>query len=99
MPDHFYVYPAYLEKGIARADGRRVPAAASLEDLTAEEIAQAAKRLGCSAEVEPAKQYPRRFFTYAGRVKVGKKAGTTKAEFLRAVAREIQRQRTQAGRK
>ena len=99
MPDHFYVYPAYLEKGIARADGRRVPAESGLADLTAEEIAAAVKRLGLSAEVEPGKQYPRRFFTYAGRVKVGKRPGTTKAEFLRAIAREIHRQRVQAARK
>lgn len=98
MPDYFYVYPAYLEKGISRADGRRVPSASGLADLTAEEIADAAKRLGCTAEVEGQKQYPRRFFTYAGRVKVTKHGGTTKAEFLRSLVAEIQRQRARAPR-
>jgi len=97
MPDHFYVYPAYLEK-VPRAGGRRVPAADGLGDVTAEEIVEATKRLGLKAELEKDKQYPRRAFTYAGRVKVTKKAGTTKATFLRALAGELRRRRAQGGR-
>jgi signal recognition particle subunit SEC65 len=97
MPDHFYVYPAYFEK-TSRASGRRVPATDGLPDVSAQEVAEAAKRLGLKAEVEAGKQYPRRFFTYAGRVKVTKKAGTTKAAFLHALARELKRHRTQAAR-
>jgi signal recognition particle subunit SEC65 len=97
MPDHFYVYPAYVEK-VSRAAGRRVPATDGLGDVTSEEIVEAAKRLGAKAVLEADKQYPRRFFTYAGRVKVTKKAGTSKAAFLRALARELKRHRTQAGR-
>ncbi len=96
MPDHFYVYPAYLEK-LPRAGGRRVPEAAGLVEITAEEIVEAAKRLGAKVELESTKQYPRRDFTYAGRVKVAKKAGTTKTKFLRALAAEVRRKRAQAG--
>lgn len=99
MPDHFYVYPAYLDRAISRAEGRRVPAADGLPDVTVEEIVQAAKRLGWKAEAEAAKQYPRRFFSYAGRAKLAKRAGTPKAAALRALAGEIRRLRTQAGRK
>jgi len=94
MPEHFYVYPAYVEK-VSRAAGRRVPAPDGLADVTAEEIVEAAKRLGAKAELEADKQYPRRFFTYGGRVKVSKRAGTTKAAFLRALAQELRRHRTQ----
>jgi signal recognition particle subunit SEC65 len=94
MPDYFYVYPAYLEK-LPRAAGRRVAATDALADVTADEIVEASKRLGRKAEAEPAKQYPRRFFTYAGRVKVAKKAGTTKTEFLHALARELRKRRAQ----
>ena len=97
MPDHFYVYPAYLEK-VPRASGRRVPSADALGDVRAEEIVEAAKRLGLKAEVESDKQYPRRFFAYGGRVKVSKKAGTTKAAFLRALAHELKNHRAQGGR-
>ncbi len=94
MPDHFFVYPAYLGRGLSRKGGRRVPEAQSVADLTTEEIAAAAKRLGFRAEVEADKQYPRRFFDYTGRVKVMKKGSTTKARFLRELAAEVHKQRT-----
>ena len=68
MPDHFYVYPAYLTRTIARSDGRRVAASDALPDVTADEIVAAAKHLGYKAEGESGKQYPRQFFAYAGRV-------------------------------
>jgi len=97
MPEHFYVYPAYLEK-VPRAAGRRVPAPDALVDVSVEEIIEAARRLGVKAEAEPAKQYPRRFFTYAGRVKLTKKAGTAKTKLLRALAAEIHRRRAQGPR-
>ena len=99
MPDHFYVYPAYLQKGLPRAVGRRVPDAESLVDPTAEEIVQAAKRLGYRAEVEADKDYPPRAHTFAGRVKVTKRAGTTKAKFLRVVSSEVRKLRAAAGKK
>ena len=99
MPDHFFVYPQYLEKGLSRAKGRRIPSAEGLVDPTAEEIAQAAKKLGTKAEVEEKKHYPRQFFEYSGRVKVAKRERMKKAPFLRALAAEVHRQRAQAGRK
>jgi signal recognition particle subunit SRP19 len=99
MPDHFYVYPAYVDRGLSRTEGRRVPAPQAVSDVTAEELLQAAKRLGWRASVEPEKQYSRRFFSYAGRVKVEKKAGTTKERFLRLVAEEIRRARGPGGKK
>jgi signal recognition particle subunit SEC65 len=97
MPDHFYVYPAYLGHGLSRSDGRRVPESESLVEVSAEEIAQAAKRLGYRAEVEADKQYPREVSTYAGRVKVAKRAGLTKARFLRQVTGELRKLRAAAG--
>ncbi len=96
MPDYFYVYPAYLSEGAARREGRRVPAASSVKEITAEEIAQAATRLGFTAEVQAEKNYPRQFFTYAGRVKVTKKGSVPKTEFLRRVAAEIRKTRPKA---
>jgi signal recognition particle subunit SEC65 len=93
MPDHFYVYPAYLSKDLPRALGRRVPIGGALAEVTAEEIVQAARALGFKAEVEADKQYPRQFHTYAGRVKVVKKSGVSKSRFLAQVAQEIRRQR------
>jgi signal recognition particle subunit SEC65 len=97
MPDHFYVYPAYLGRGLSRAEGRRVPEPETLAEVTAEEIAQAAKRLGYRAEVEAGKQYPRDVLTAAGRVKVTKRGGVTKARFLRLVTGELRKTRGTGG--
>jgi len=99
MPDHFYVYPAYLGRGASRSDGRRVPAALALPDLTGEEILAAVQGLGYKAEVEPSKQYPRAAHQYAGRVKVTKRGKETKAAFLRTLATELQRRRGAGGKK
>ena len=89
MADHFYVYPAYLARGLSRADGRRVPEPSTMKEVTVEAIAQAAKRLGYRVEVEAEKQYPRIAPSYAGRVKVAKKGGVSKSQFLRLVAAEL----------
>ncbi|HTT73056.1 MAG TPA: signal recognition particle subunit SRP19/SEC65 family protein [Thermoplasmata archaeon] len=99
MPDYFYVYPAYLAKGLTREEGRRLPESATLTDVTAEEIAAAAKRLGAKAEVEADKHYPRQAHRFGGRVKVTKRSGSTKTAFLRAVAAELGRQRAVAGKR
>jgi signal recognition particle subunit SEC65 len=96
MPDHFYVYPTYLDKGGSRSDGRRIPASGANADVTVDEIVAAARALGFTATAEPDKQYSRSVSTYSGRVKVAKKAGTTKTAFLHQVAREIERRRPAA---
>ncbi|MGI0128966.1 MAG: signal recognition particle subunit SRP19/SEC65 family protein [Thermoplasmata archaeon] len=99
MPDHFYVYPAYLGRGLTRKGGRRLPAEEAVADVTTEEIVLAAKRLGFKVEVEAEKQYPRRFFVYEGRVKVAKRSGTTKSAFLRAVAADVKKHRPAGAKK
>ncbi|HZY91362.1 MAG TPA: signal recognition particle subunit SRP19/SEC65 family protein [Thermoplasmata archaeon] len=86
MPDHFYVYPAYLDRQSSRGLGRRVSASAAVDEVTAEQILAAARSLGFTAEIEPAKQYPRQYHTYAGRVKIAKKSGLTKTRALRELA-------------
>jgi signal recognition particle subunit SEC65 len=93
MPDHFYVYPAYLDGGGPRSLGRRVPAEGAPTDLTLDEILDAAAALGAKATAEPDKQYPPQFHRYAGRVKVAKRPGVTKTAFLKDLAREIARRR------
>jgi signal recognition particle subunit SRP19 len=99
MPDHFYVYPTYLGRERSRKDGRRVPAAVALPDLTGEEIVAAAGHLGFKAELETEKQYPRSASSFLGRVKVAKKGKVTKTAFLRTVAAEVARRRAAGGKK
>ena len=89
MPDHFYVYPAYLDRQFSRRAGRRVPGPTASEEVTVERIVAAARTLGFTAEAEPAKQYPRQSHAYAGRVKVAKKNGVSKARALREIAHAL----------
>jgi signal recognition particle subunit SEC65 len=91
VPDHLYVYPGYLVQGGSRAEGRRVPEALSVPELTLEAIVAAAVRLGYQAVAEPEKNYPRRAHEFGGRVKVTKRAGVPKTKFLRELAEELQR--------
>lgn len=89
MPEHFYVYPAYLDRETPRSLGRRVGENAAVADVTVEMIVAAAKSLGLRAEAEPGKQYPRDVPRYGGRVKVTKKSGMSKARALHAIAAAI----------
>jgi signal recognition particle subunit SEC65 len=98
MPDHFYIYPAYLGRGFSRSEGRRVGVNEALLELTTEEVVQAAKRLGYKAEVEADKQYPRDVAGYAGRVKVTKRPGVSKARFLHLLTAELRARRPSVGR-
>ena len=86
MPDHFYVYPAYVSRSTTRAEGRRIPGDACVTgEVTPEMLASAARSLGYQVEVEP-KQYPRLAGTLEGRLKVTKREGVTKTAFLRELA-------------
>ncbi len=98
MPDHFFVYPAYLDRSVPRSHGRRVPAASALSEVSAEEIVQAARGLGYTAEAEPERQFPPAFFTYAGRVRLTKRTGTSKTRALLEIATEVARRRGEGGR-
>ncbi len=91
MPDHVFVYPAYLTRTASRARGRRVPAAHAPEEATVEQIVEAAKALGFRAEAEPERSYPRQPSAYAGRVKVAKQSGISKTRLLRMLAQEIRK--------
>jgi signal recognition particle subunit SRP19 len=97
MPDHFYVYPAYLGESFSRAEGRRVGAREAVGELTVEEVVQAAKRLGFKAEVEADKEYPRDAGGAPGRVKVTKRSGVSKAKFLHLLAADLRARRPPGG--
>ncbi len=91
MPDHIYVYPAYLTKHVSRADGRRVPSVHAPVSATVEQILAAAKSLGFKADAEPERAYPRQGPGDPGRVKVTKRSGISKTRLLRLLADEIRK--------
>jgi signal recognition particle subunit SEC65 len=89
MPDYFLIYPAYLHRASSRTSGRRVPAASAPPEASVAQIVAAAQTLGYQAVPEADKHYPRQFYSYAGRVKITKKAGVTKTRFLKELAHEL----------
>ncbi|HEV2167280.1 MAG TPA: signal recognition particle subunit SRP19/SEC65 family protein [Thermoplasmata archaeon] len=91
MADHFYVYPSYLSAEASRSLGRRVAQASAVGPVTVDDLVNAARALGYKAEAEPEKQYPRRAHLYEGRVKIAKRAKTTKARFLVLLAEELRK--------
>jgi signal recognition particle subunit SRP19 len=91
MPDHFYIYPAYVDRESTRAEGRRVPADVAVADVAVDQIVEAAKALGFTATAEPEHQYPRQDYRFAGRVRVAKQPGVSKTEFLRRLSAELAR--------
>ncbi len=91
MPDHVYVYPAYLVRPTPRSAGRRVPSSHAPAEATVDQIVEAARALGYRAEPEPDRNYPRGSLEMPGRVKVTKRAGVSKGALLRALAQEIRR--------
>jgi len=91
MPDHFFVYPAYVTRSSSRTLGRRVPASVAVEEATLDAIVETAAALGFVAVAEPDKHYPRQVHRYAGRVRVTKKPGVTKSAFLRQLAERLPR--------
>jgi signal recognition particle subunit SEC65 len=97
MPEHFYIYPAYLDGAGPRRKGRRVASGSAATEVTVDSIVAAARGLGYTVEAEPAKQYPRQFDSYAGRVKVSKKPGVPKSRALREIAEELRRTGTVKG--
>ncbi len=92
MPDHFYLYPSYLRSKASRADGRRVPAGLAVGEVSAEQIVEAARKLGYQAEAEPGKLYPREAHRFEGRAKITKKGKATKTAVLRQIAELLRRE-------
>ncbi len=90
MPDHLYIYPAYLRRKGTRAEGRRLPAEEALVEVSVDAIVEAAHRLGYTARAEAGKQYPRAAHRYEGRVRLEKRPGAPpKAALLREIARAL----------
>ncbi|PSP89668.1 signal recognition particle protein Srp19 [Halobacteriales archaeon QS_4_69_34] len=79
------IWPAYLDAGLTRSEGRRVPRSMAVPEPTVEEIARAAGQVGYDAAVERGKTYPREFDA-RGYVRVENADGAGKSDLLQAVA-------------
>ena len=80
------IWPAYLDAGKTRAEGRRVPADLAVEAPTAEEIAEAVGQVGYDAVIERDVAYPRQPWAQTGRVRITGADDDAKNDLVQAVA-------------
>jgi len=79
------IWPAYLDAGKTRAEGRRVAESLAVEEPTVDEIAQAVQQVGYDAVIERSKTYPREYEP-RGRVLVKGAEDASKSDLLQATA-------------
>ena len=85
--DKYVIWPAYIDKGNSRSDGRVIPRKISVTSPELKEIVQAAKELGLNPTVERDKAYPKSWWKVSGRVLVDKKG--VKSGIVREIAKKI----------
>jgi len=85
--DKYVIWPAYIDKGNSRSDGRIIPRKISITSPELKEIVQAAKELGLNPTVERDKAYPKSWWKVSGRVLVDKKG--VKSGIVREIAKRI----------
>jgi len=79
------IWPAYVDAGLTRSEGRRVPADVAIPEPTVDEIAKAVQQVGYDAVIERDKTYPREYEP-RGRVLVKDADDATKSDLLGATA-------------
>ena len=79
------IWPAALDAGCTRSEGRRVASDLAVPEPTVDEIAQAVQQVGYDAVIERGKRYSREFET-RGRVLVNNADDATKNDIVQAVA-------------
>ncbi len=79
------IWPAFLDAGLTRSEGRRVARDLAVDDPSVDEIAEAVKQVGYDAVIERDMTYPREYEP-RGRVLVKDADDATKSDLLGAVA-------------
>lgn len=79
------IWPAFLDAGCTRSEGRRVPLDVAVAEPSVDEIGQAVRQVGYDAVIERKKTYPREYEP-RGRVLVKDADDATKSDLLAAVA-------------
>ncbi len=91
------LWPANIDSTLSRSEGRKIPRKEAVRKPRVEEIVEAAKRLGLNPSVEDAR-YPRKWWEQKQRVVVDR-AGMSKIEVLKMIAREVERLREEKARR
>jgi signal recognition particle subunit SRP19 len=80
------IWPAYLDAGRTRREGRRVPEDAAVTEPMVDEIADAVRQVGYDAVIERDVAYPREPWHESGRVRVKDTDDASKNDLVQAVA-------------
>ncbi len=79
------IWPAYLDAGLSRSEGRRVSRALAVSEPTVDEIARAVQQVGYDAVIERDATYPREYES-RGRVLVKGAEDASRSDLLQATA-------------
>ena len=79
------IWPAYLDAGLSRSEGRRVSKALAVSEPTVDEIARAVQQVGYDAVIERDATYPREYDP-RGRVLVKGAEDASRSDLLQATA-------------
>ena len=83
------IWPVYFDSSYSRGEGRRVPRTKAVKDPKAEDVEEAAKRLGLNPILEPAAKYSKQPWRPVGGVLVDKKSSKTR--IIKEIAEELRR--------
>ena len=84
-------WPAYFEKNISRAQGRKIPSNLAAPDVTIGLLEEAAESAGLEYEIEVDKQYPRYWSINRGYIVVENTEGHKKKRLMLTLAKGIRR--------
>lgn len=82
------IWPIYFDGSVSRSYCRRVPLSLSVKNPTAELVAEAARKLGWKAEIEPG-SHPAFWWKRAGKVIIDPGKPMKKSEVIRLLAQEL----------
>ncbi|MDF0590840.1 signal recognition particle protein Srp19 [Candidatus Methanocrinis natronophilus] len=85
------IWPAYIDAGRSRGEGRQVSRRDALEKPTIDEMMAAAMEMGLQAEAERDKRYPKEWWEKSGRVLLQKKG--PKTALVKEIARRAKKRR------
>lgn len=85
------IWPAYIDAGRSRGEGRQVSRRDAIEKPTIDEMMAAAMEMGLQAEAERDKRYPKEWWEKSGRVLMPKKG--PKTALVKEIAKRIKRRR------
>ena len=81
------IWPVYFDASYSRGEGRRVPRTKAVKDPKAEDVEEAARRLGLNPILEPAAKYSKQPWRPVGVVLVDKKG--SKTCIIKEIAEEL----------